>query len=73
MNNNTLGGLALVLVIIVVWMMLEGRPLFRGTGFDTHNTAADVNAAVQDIGHDLQSAGRSAADTIRNAVRNNAQ
>ncbi len=72
MNNNALGGLLLVLVLIVVWMMLEGRPLFRGTGLDTHNTAADVNAAVHDIGHDLQTAGRNAADTIRNAVQNNA-
>jgi hypothetical protein len=27
---------------------------------------------VHDIGHDLQTAGRNAADTIRNAVQNNA-
>ncbi len=56
------GGLSLVLVILLIWVLVEGRPLFRSTG-------EDLKATVQDAGHDLQAAGRDAAATIRNAVQ----
>jgi hypothetical protein len=56
------GGLTLVLVILLVWVLAEGRPLFRSTG-------EDLKAAVQDTGQDLQAAGQSAADSIRRTVQ----
>ena len=56
------GGLTFVLVILLIWVLVEGRPLFRSTG-------EDLKAAVQDTGHDLQSAGRDAADSIRHTVQ----
>ena len=56
------GGVVLVLVILLVWVLSEGRPLFR-------STANDLRATAQDAGHDLQSAGRNAASSIRGAVQ----
>jgi hypothetical protein len=56
------GGLAVVLVILLIFVVADGRPLFRSTG-------DDLKAAVQDTGHDLQSAGRSAASSVRDAVQ----
>ena len=56
------GGLSLILVILLVWILVEGRPLFRSTG-------EDLKATVQDTGHDLQAAGRDAAANIRGAVQ----
>lgn len=56
------GGLALVLAIFLIWAVLDGRPLFRSTG-------EDLRATIQDTGHDLQSAGRDAAASIRGAVQ----
>lgn len=55
-------GLAVILVILLLWVIVGGRPLFR-------NTAEDMKATVQDAGHDLQSAGHKAADSIRNAFQ----
>lgn len=56
------GGLAVVLIVLLIWASVEGRPLFR-------STSEDLRATVQDTGHDLQSAGRDAADSIRHAVQ----
>jgi len=56
------GGLAVILVILLLWVIAGGRPLFR-------STAQDLKTTVQDAGQDLQSAGRNAADSIRNAVQ----
>jgi len=56
------GGLAVVLVVLLVWVLVEGRPLFRSTG-------EDVRATLQDTGHDLQAAGRDAASSLRGAVQ----
>jgi hypothetical protein len=55
------GGLTLILVIILVVALMQGRPLFR-------STTSDAKATAQDAGHDLQNAGRDAASTLRNAV-----
>jgi hypothetical protein len=46
------GGLAVVLAILLIYVIVEGRPLFRST-----------------TDHDLQSAGRDAAASIRGAVQ----
>jgi hypothetical protein len=56
------GGLALVLAILLIWVIAEGRPLFRSTG-------EDIKATAQDAGHDLQSAGRDVAASIRRTVQ----
>ncbi|MDE2027802.1 MAG: DUF3309 domain-containing protein [Candidatus Omnitrophica bacterium] len=56
------GALGLVLIILLIWVIAGGRPLFR-------NTSADVNATVHDAGHDLKAAGRNAAESIRNALQ----
>ena len=58
-----MGGLTFLLVILLVWALAEGHPLFRST------TSEDVKTAVQDVGHDLKSAGRDAADSIRKTVQ----
>ena len=44
------GGLAAILIVILICVLVQGRPLFRSTG-------DDLKSAVQDTGHDLQSAG----------------
>jgi hypothetical protein len=56
------GGLTLVLAILLIVVLVQGRPLFRSTG-------DDLKAAVQDTGHDLQATGRDAADSLRRAVQ----
>lgn len=56
------GGLTLVLVVLLIWVVADGRPLFRSTG-------EDLKATAQDAGHDLQSAGRDAASSIRSGLQ----
>jgi hypothetical protein len=56
------GGLAAILIVILICVLVQGRPLFRSTGEDLKSTA-------QDAGHDLQSTGRDAAASIRHAVQ----
>ena len=56
------GGLTLVLVILLIWAIAEGRPLFR-------STSEDLKVTAQDTAHDLRSAGRDAVASIRNAVQ----
>jgi len=56
------GGLVFLLVVLLIWVIIGGRPLFR-------STREDVRATVQDTGHDLRSAGRDAADSIRHAIQ----
>ncbi len=56
------GVLTLVLVVLVIWVLAEGRPLFRSTG-------NDIKATVQDAGNDLKTMGREAADSIRKTVQ----
>jgi len=55
--------LLLLVLIILIWVLAEGRPLFRSTNNE------DLRATIQDAGHDLQSAGRNVADSIRGAVQ----
>ncbi len=54
--------LTLLLIVFLVWAFSGGRPLFRSTG-------QDVKTAVQDVGQDLKSAGRNAAESIRHTVQ----
>jgi hypothetical protein len=56
------GGLVMVVLILLICVASQGRPLFR-------STADDAKATMQDAGHDLQSAGRDAADSIRRTVQ----
>ena len=56
------GGLALVLVVFLIVILAQGRPLFRSTG-------DDIKAAVQDAGQDIKAAGREAGDAIRRTVK----
>lgn len=56
------GGLTVLLVILLVWVLVAQRPLFR-------STAEDLKVTAQDAGQDLQDAGRNAAATIRQAVQ----
>ncbi len=56
------GVLTLVLVVLVIWVLAEGRPLFRSNG-------NDIKATVQDAGNDLKTMGREAADSIRKTVQ----
>ena len=57
------GVLTLLLVFLLIWAVAGGRPLFRS------GTRQEVKTAVQDVGQDLKSVGRDAADSIRNAVQ----
>ena len=54
--------LVLALVVLLIWILVEGRPLFR-------STTEGFRATLQDTSHDLQSAGRDTADSIRRAVQ----
>jgi len=56
------GVLTILLVVFLVWAIGGGRPLFRSSG-------QDVKTTVQDAGHDLKSAGRDVAGSIRRAVQ----
>jgi len=56
------GGLVFLLVVLLIWAIAEGRPLFR-------NSTEDFKATVQDAGHNFQSAGRDAADSIRHTLQ----
>ena len=49
--------LTFLLVVFVIWAVAGGRPLFRSSG------------TLHDVGQDLKSAGRDAADSIRHAVK----
>jgi hypothetical protein len=51
------GVLTLLLIVFLVWAIAGGRPLFRSSG------------SLHDAGHDLRSAGRDAADSLRHAVQ----
>lgn len=52
----------LLLVVILVWVLAGGRPLFRSSG-------QDIKTTVQEAGQDLKSAGRDVADSVRDAVQ----
>ena len=54
--------LGIVLIIFLILVLVEQRPLFRNTG-------EDIKAAVQDAGADIKAAGRNTADAIRRTVQ----
>jgi hypothetical protein len=56
------GGLAAILAVILICVLLQGRPFFRSTG-------DDLRATAQDAGQALQSTGRDAADSLRRTVQ----
>lgn len=51
------GILSLLLIIFLIWVIVGGRPLFRGSG------------TMRDAGQELKSAGSDVADSIRRAVK----
>jgi hypothetical protein len=53
--------LALVLVIFFIWILADGRPLFRSSGQDLRGT-------MQDAGQDIKAAGRDVADSLKRSV-----
>ena len=53
--------LSLILVIFLIWAIAGGRPLFRSSG--------NIQATLQDAGHDIKSAGRDVADSIRHVAQ----
>ena len=54
--------LALVLMIFLIWVVTQGSPLCS-------KPADDLKGTVLDAGHDVQSAGRDAADSIRRSLQ----
>ena len=56
------GLLILLLAGFLIWAIGGSRPLFRSSGHD-------VKTTVEDAGHDLKSAGRDVADSIRRTVQ----
>ncbi len=63
MTRETSALLVIIVLIIGVWAIAGGRPLFRSS------TGQDIKAAVQDAGQDIKSTGRDAADAIRRTVQ----
>ena len=61
MTRETSVLLVIIVLIIGVWAIAGGRPLFRSSG--------NIQAAVQDAGQDIRSTGRDAADSIRRTVQ----
>jgi hypothetical protein len=61
-QKSQTGIAALVLVAFFILIFVGGRPFFR-------STSGDIKTTVQDVGHDLKSAGRDAADSIRRTVQ----
>ncbi|MFA5059198.1 MAG: DUF3309 domain-containing protein [Candidatus Omnitrophota bacterium] len=49
------GVLAILLAVFLIWAIAGGRPLFR--------------SSLEDVGHDIKSAGRDVADSVRGAVQ----
>ncbi len=56
--DGAMGGLIFVLIILLIGIAAQGRPLLG-------SAPADFQTTLQDAGHDLQSAGRNVADSIR--------
>ena len=52
----------LILVVFLVWAIAGGRPIFRSSGRDLSSTA-------QDLGQDIKTASRDAADSVKRAVQ----
>ena len=53
----------IVLVIVLLgWSLVEGRPFFRSTG-------QDIKTTIQNVGQDTKDVGRDAADSLRKAVQ----
>ena len=67
-SNSQSGGFsplsifAVLLIVVLVWAIAGGRPLFRSTG-------RDIKETVRDAGHDLKDSGRDVADSIRHTVQ----
>lgn len=59
---NTTGIFVILLAVLVIWAIADGRPLFRSSG-------SDLKATVQDVGQELKSTGRDVADSIRRTVQ----
>lgn len=57
-----MGILAFLLAVYFIWVIAEGRPLFRDSG-------KSIRATVEDAGEDLKAAGRDVADSVRDAVK----
>lgn len=63
------GGLVVVLIIILIIAMSQGKPLLGNTSSNLRSASSDAKDTMEDVGRDLQSAGRGVADSIRNAVQ----
>ncbi len=51
----------LLVVVLLVWAVSGGRPMFR-------NSSSDLKTSVQNVGDDVKAAGRDVASSIRRTV-----